>query len=65
MKMPRAVSIIEGMLEGEAYGLMTQMLFNKRAHDIKGNRGQSIKIILSSKLNGKTITTNLLAKMQT
>ena len=29
MKMPRAVSIIEGMLEGEAYGLMTQMLFKQ------------------------------------
>ena len=60
MKMPRIVSIIESMLEGEAYGLMTQMLF-KQANSRYA--GQSWTIHQDNSYhqspNGKTITINL------
>ena len=60
MKMPRVVSIIEGMLEGEAYGLMTQMLFKQAGSRYQG---QSWTLHQDNSYhqnpNGKTITTNL------
>ena len=60
MKMPRTVSIIEGMLEGEAYGLMTQMLFKQAGSRYQG---QSWTVHQDNSYhqnpNGKTITTNL------
>ena len=60
MKMPRIVSIVESIFEGEAYGLMTQMLF-KQAGTIYADQSWTIHQDNSyhQNPNGKTLTINI------
>ena len=60
MKMPRVVSIVESIFEGEAYGLMTQMLFKQvgtRYQDQSWTVHQDNSYHQNP--NGLTITTNI------
>jgi ectoine hydroxylase-related dioxygenase (phytanoyl-CoA dioxygenase family) len=60
MKMPRVVSIVESIFEGEAYGLMTQMLF-KQSGTKYSNQSWTIHQDNSyhQNPNGKTLTINI------
>ena len=63
MKMPRVVSVVEGLLEHEAYGLMTQMLF-KQVNTIYAHQSWSIHQDNSyhQNPNGATLTINIACK---
>ena len=63
MKMPKVVSIVEGLLDSEAYGLMTQMLF-KQVGSSYANQAWVIHQdnAYHQNQNGATLTINISCK---
>ena len=63
MKMPKVVSIIEGLVDSEAYGLMTQMLFKE---ENSAYADQAWKVhqdnAYHQNQNGATLTINIACK---
>jgi len=63
MKMPKVVSIIENLIDSEAYGLMTQMLF-KEAGTVYANQAWTVHQdnAYHQNQNGATVTINIACK---
>ena len=63
MKMPKVVSIMENLIDSEAYGLMTQMLF-KEAGTVYANQAWTVHQdnAYHQNKNGATVTINIACK---